>query len=151
MGKPLDGISVWKEITTGSQSPRSEFIVNVDPCSGHGKCNGVEVYDYTCTLSINGFARVSANHNNAFAMQSAIRSGDWKFLSGVTEDTWYPVPTEAYADIAAVVANVSSRGSTSTTGFLYNLTADPGETDDLASKFPDVVKELQVCTPCLCT
>merc|ERR1719399_1301297 len=38
--KPLDGISVWDAIVADSDSPRKEFFVNVDPCSGPGACTG---------------------------------------------------------------------------------------------------------------
>merc|ERR1711881_502353 len=68
MGHPVDGISFWSALSKGTSSPRTEFVINIDPCSGHGTCNGVE---------------------------AGIRSGDWKFLSNVQSDTWYPVPTSA--------------------------------------------------------
>ena len=56
-GKPVDGKNVWDAITTGSTSPRNEFLINYDPCSGHGSCSGVEY---------------------------AYREGDYKLLVGVT-------------------------------------------------------------------
>merc|ERR1711959_27336 len=40
--RPLDGSSVWRSIIQGEASPRNEFVVNIDPCSGHGACQGVE-------------------------------------------------------------------------------------------------------------
>ena len=56
-GKPVDGKNIWDAITTGSASPRTEFLINYDPCSGHGACSGVEY---------------------------AYREGDYKLLVGVT-------------------------------------------------------------------
>lgn len=35
-------MQMWSVIRTKAPSPRTHFIVNVDPCAGHGKCNGIE-------------------------------------------------------------------------------------------------------------
>ena len=41
-GKTLDGKDIWSALTSGKASPRTEFLVNHDPCSGHGSCSGIE-------------------------------------------------------------------------------------------------------------
>jgi len=109
--RPLDGSSVWSAITTGGASPRKEFVVNIDPCSGHGSCNGVE---------------------------EAIRSGDWKYMSGVSSETWYPVPSETSLSTAW---QGGQQGDSKT--WLFNVTHDPGETINLADTYPEVVAALQ--------
>jgi len=110
LGFKMDGMDVWEAITTGTPSPRTTLVHNIDPCSGHGSCQGVE---------------------------AGIRSGDWKYLTGVQYDTWYPVPT------SASVNSTASMVTDQQTVYLFNVTADPGETTDLSAEHPDVVKTLQ--------
>jgi len=62
----LDGMDMWDTLINNAKSPRQEVLLNYDPCSGHGTCSGVE-WSY--------------------------RMGDMKLNSGVSSDTWYPVPT----------------------------------------------------------
>lgn len=111
-GPPLDGKSIWSAITKDTPSPRTEFVVNIDPCSGHGSCNGVE---------------------------AGIRSGDWKFMSGVNSETWYPVPSASRGTAASLTQASVETGDT----WLFNVTHDPGETINLSDKYPDVVKSLK--------
>ena len=66
---PLDGMNVWDAIVGGQESPRKEFLVNYDPCSGHGTCQ----------------------------TEWAYRQGDLKLSYGVSADTWYPLPTSENA------------------------------------------------------
>jgi len=85
-GKPLDGKDIWGALTTKSESPRKEFLVNYDPCSGHGSCAGVEW---------------------------AYRSGDMKLSYGVAEDTWYALPTstESTEELQTSTATPGDAGS----------------------------------------
>jgi arylsulfatase A-like enzyme len=55
----------------------------------------------------------------------AVRSGDWKLVKATLS------PDVHYADVPEKP-------------MLFNLKDDPGEKTDLAAKFPDKVKELQV-------
>jgi arylsulfatase A-like enzyme len=117
MGKKLDGFPVMDALWAGTASPRKSLIHNIDPCSGHGACNGVE---------------------------AGIRSGDWKYMSGVSYDTWYPVPTSVSLRTAQDPHDLNRAvPQYSQTTWLFNVTADPGETIDLSAKNPDVVKALQ--------
>jgi len=112
----LDGMNLWDAITSNTPSPRTEMLHNYDPCSGHGRCNGVE-WSY--------------------------RSGDLKLMSGVSEDTWYPVPTSESANSTASPAKTDLTGqvwwdeahysASASAMYLYNITADPTEKTDLLS------------------
>merc|ERR1712216_416022 len=71
---PLDGIDMWNALTSGAASPRTEILLNHDPCAGHKSCVGVEW---------------------------AYRLGDMKMMTGVNNDTWYAVPaSRAQVDAA---------------------------------------------------
>jgi arylsulfatase A-like enzyme len=136
--KPVDGVSVWDAITQDKQSPRSEFLVNIDPCSGHStSCGG----------------QSAAYHFQGCIPLSTELCGHWKLIDGyVTSDSWYPVPTsapstpsteaEASHGVPTLNGGVSFPPSTKIT-YLFNISADPGEHTDLAAKFPTVVSALQ--------
>eukprot|EP00658_Telonema_sp_P-2_P065178 TRINITY_DN54490_c0_g1_i2.p1 TRINITY_DN54490_c0_g1~~TRINITY_DN54490_c0_g1_i2.p1 ORF type:complete len:514 (+),score=102.27 TRINITY_DN54490_c0_g1_i2:195-1736(+) len=67
---PIDGVNVWDSIVSGaahsSNTGSNEFLINYDPCSGHGACAGEE-WGY--------------------------REHDLKLLYGTAYDYQYPVPT----------------------------------------------------------
>lgn len=124
--KTTDGVSVWEAITQNKDSPRTEFLVNIDPCSGHGSCQGTE---------------------------AAYRSGDWKLITGAASDTYYPVPTTTGSSQALPVSdNFGGWGGWSGTqkfppspavDQLYNISADPGESTNLATTQTAVVAALK--------
>lgn len=136
--KPADGVDVWDAITSDTASPRSEFLVNIDPCSGHGTCSGQSTaYHFQGCLGNNSCAH-------------------WKLVDGaVLSDSWYPLPTSSLAALpsneAAASLGVSTRGGgvsfppppTENVTYLFNISADPGEHTNLASSYPEVVKALQ--------
>ena len=73
----LDGFDLWAALTAGARHPRSELLLNHDPCRGGDaahSCDGVEW---------------------------AFRSGELKMLWGVQPEKVYPVPTTAAAPNAA--------------------------------------------------
>ena len=126
--KALDGIDVWDAVTQMKPSPRTEFLANIDPCAGMSEfgCEGEE-YAYV--------------------------SGDLKLLVGVANDTWYPVPTNSDTHLNPLVMHDATSGQvtwaakwfrdSATPDRLYNISADPTETTNLASKFPSIVKQLK--------
>ena len=129
-GFPSDGHNVWQAITTNASSPRTEFLHNIDPCSGHGTCQGVE---------------------------ASYRFGDWKLLTGVSEDTWYPVPTGPEDQDPATTAKLKRSGQrgpmgsvqwseatgTTTTNWLFDVKKDPYEQTNVYDANPDVVKQIK--------
>ncbi|XP_076451993.1 arylsulfatase B-like isoform X2 [Babylonia areolata] len=111
--KDIDGMSMWDAIRTGSASPRSEFIYNLDdkffPAEGH----------------------------------AGIRQGDYKLLVGFPGlySGWYPPAnmTLGWSDIEILVNPKSWDDKPR----LYNLKDDPTEHNDLADKMPDLVNKLK--------
>lgn len=63
----------------------------------------------------------------------AVRQGDWK-LTNTNENHWKSEPSVQY--IAPIVDNMELK--------LFNVETDPGERLDLAKKFPEKVKELEL-------
>jgi arylsulfatase B len=139
--KPLDGMSVWDAIAQDKESPRTEFLVNIDPCSGHGTCGGqVAAYHYQGCLG-------GPSHQ--------ARCGHWKLIDGVVQtDSWYALPTstsaavpsteaEASYGVPTIGGGVAFPPSTANTTYLFNISADPGEHTNLATLYPSVVVALK--------
>jgi len=126
-GKPTDGVNVWDAILKNHSSPRTEFLVNIDPCGGgrpgQPSCPGQEA---------------------AYRLQGCINGtcGDWKLLTGVAPDGWYAVPStvpeerhEQRFPEEQVGAYIDK---------LFNISADPMEMHNIASKYPSVVAYLKM-------
>jgi hypothetical protein len=145
--KPLDGMNVWDAIAQDKESPRTEFLVNIEPCSGHGDCQGPS----------------SAYHFQGCFGAKGLLCGHWKLIDGaVKEDSWYPVPTSALPAVASTEARASQAVPTigggvsfpqarrlqsgptlSNVTYLFNISADPGEHTNLADTYPGVVNQLK--------
>jgi arylsulfatase A-like enzyme len=110
----LDGFDQWDSITKGVSSKRSEILYNIDPLN-----------------VVNGY------------MQAALRVGDWKILTGnpcgessqagqFGDCGWTNIP--GHPSIASPKLAYKP--------MLFNLTADPFEQNDLASKKPEVLAQM---------
>jgi arylsulfatase A-like enzyme len=132
--KPLDGLSVWDAILADTDSPRKEFLVNVDPCSGHGACAGEEF---------------------AFRYQGCVGSdcGDWKLVDTPSGAGWIPVVDVYQCSGHGGCEAPSDWSGSGTPGRysdpsnwgvqLFNLEVDPNEENNLAATYPKVLSYLQ--------
>ena len=113
----LDGYNVWPTITGNTESPRTEVLINLDP----------PVFKW------------------AYIGQAAIRVGDWKLVTGQPNCSMVPV----YQGDPCPDGWVHLNGSielppyTPSLTWLFNITADPTERNNVAEKYPDVVKLLK--------
>ena len=111
--KPLDGVSVWDALIADTPSPRTEFLVNIDPVDPYGQ-NKTWAYVDTFCADVEGEALCA----------------QWKYVDTPVNASWYPAGT---SDIPYGVEHAVG---------LYNLTADPGEHVNLVSLYPTVVDAL---------
>ena len=125
---PLDGFNQWDTISAGEPSARNEIVYNIDETMPN----------------------------------AALRIGDMKLLWGnnSVHSDWYPV-LETSADLenpahGSKPKSTPSKSSTSKSfkahkvldfseypAYLYNVTADPTEREDLSSQMPETVLAMQ--------
>ncbi|GCB68116.1 hypothetical protein scyTo_0012230 [Scyliorhinus torazame] len=123
---PLDGYNLWSTISEGKKSPRTEILHNIDPLHSHAK-----------------FGTWEEGHSlwNT-AIQAGIRVGDWKLLTG---DPGYSdwVPLQTLPTLPGSWWNLErQRAGHRRSLWLFNITADPYEREEVSSKHPKVVKRL---------
>jgi hypothetical protein len=133
--KASDGMNVFDAITGDTDSPRKEFLLNIDPCSGHGSCQGEE---------------------SAYRLSGCVGDacGDWKYYHTISAGGWFP-PVMQYecsgrggceAPSAFSGTGTPSAYEASSTDLgdqLYDLSVDPSEEHNVASTYPGVVTELK--------
>lgn len=126
----LDSYNVWKTISQGVPSPRTEILLNIDPVSRkHG-----EPYDKSMVL--NGFGIWDT------AVRAAIRVGDWKLMTGsVGDGDWIP-PRALPVGPDRWKKLERRRSELGKSVWLFNISADPYERSDLADSHPQIVKQL---------
>ena len=113
----LDGYNVWPTITNNSESPRKEILINLDP-------------------PIPKFAYIG---------QAAIRVGDWKLITGLPNCSMAPVYDGDPCPDGWIHLNgsVELPPYTPSLTWLFNITADPNERNNVADKYPEVVEQLK--------
>ena len=116
-GDSLDGLDQWPMLSAGEPSARTEIVYNID--------------------------EITPN--------AALRIGDLKLLWGNNSHSsgWYPV-LETATDTQDITPGSVWTPSPSRPGslgdypaYLYNVTADPTERQDLAAQMPDTVQEMK--------
>ncbi|XP_037537856.1 arylsulfatase I isoform X7 [Nematolebias whitei] len=124
----LDGFDVWPAISEGAESPRQEILHNINPLHRRPSGPRSSVWDTS--------------------VQAAIRVGDWKLLTGDPgHGDWVPVqvlPTLLghWWNLERSVPSQDESSVPPKTVWLFNITADPYERQDLADQRPDVVQQL---------
>ncbi|XP_038067304.1 arylsulfatase B-like [Patiria miniata] len=120
-GTKLDGYNMWNTISRGDPSPRKEILHNIDPLFPRPKTHSMSVIG---TKVFNETIR------------AAIRSGDWKLITGSPgNSSWIPPPDYGFTPVTQIEAPGKMV-------WLFNITADPSEYYDMSSQRPDVVQRL---------
>ncbi|CAH1266654.1 arylsulfatase B-like [Branchiostoma lanceolatum] len=119
--KSLDGYDVWKAISEGKSSSRKEILHNIDPLFRTlNKWPGDNWYDKIFNTSVH----------------AAIRSGDWKLLTGIPgKGYWLPPPSSKKP-----IENPKDQADKMLR--LFNIRQDPQERTDLSESYPLIVQEL---------
>ena len=111
----LDGYNVWPTITTDSESPRNEILINLDPPTSR------------------------------FIGQAALRSGDWKLILGMPNCSLAkqfegdPCPDGWIHENGTIEPPPSNPSLT----WLFDIKLDPNERNNVADLFPNKVQELK--------
>ena len=112
----LDGYNVWPAITTNEESPRKEILIDLNP-------------PYP-----------------GFIGQAAMRIGDWKLIIGQPNCSLHG---RAHVGDSCPDGWVHLNGSielppiTPSLTWLFNITGDPNERNNVADQYPEVVKQLK--------
>ena len=110
----LDGYNVWSTITTDSETPRKEVLINLDP------------------------------PRSKFIGQAAIRSGDWKLITGMPNCTFGDDKAFHCPDGWILVnGTIEPPPYTPSLTWLFNLRTDPNERRNVARLYPAKVEELK--------
>ena len=132
--KPLDGMSVWQALLNDSESPRSEFLININP--------------ETAPPHI-------TNKTTAYRFRGCIEGvcGDFKYVDTPINATWIPTPTSDQSARGPGTQNIYGRVTFDQKApphiplghviGLYNISADPGEHHDLKESYPGVAAAIK--------
>ncbi|XP_072174489.1 arylsulfatase B-like [Diadema setosum] len=135
-GLKLDSYDMWDTLMKGGPSPRMELLHNIDPYIRADHQYGYDD-DTDMIYPIGKYPEMADEFSTD--MRAAIRVGDWKLLTGMPGkkgmDRWFPPPEWNITPIYPV--EVPNKVT-----WLFNISKDPYEKEDLSNQFPDVVKEL---------
>ncbi|XP_053186432.1 arylsulfatase I-like isoform X1 [Scomber japonicus] len=133
----LDGFDVWPTISEGKDSPRQEILHNIDPL--HKSPGASTTARYGQIIPPQPVWDTS--------VQAAIRVGDWKLLTGDPgHGDW--VPPQVLPTLPGRWWNLERgfsifyKSPIHKNVWLFNITGDPYERQDLADQRPDVVQRL---------
>lgn len=114
----LDGFNMWDTITQDKTSSRNEILLQLNPPN----------YD---------------DPRRAFIGQAAIRVGEWKLITGQPNCTLVPI-AEIQCPSGWVYKNgtIEEPPATPSLTWLFNMTADPFERNNLADSNPEIVSQL---------
>ncbi|KAI8501713.1 hypothetical protein Bbelb_209840 [Branchiostoma belcheri] len=119
--KPLDSHDVWEAISEGKPSPRKEILHNIDPM--FNTVNSPQPHQWEGSM-----------FNTS--VHAAIRSGDWKLLTGDPgHASWVPPPSSKQPW-------EKPKDPPGKHLWLFNIREDPEERTDLSQDHPQVVQEL---------
>eukprot|EP00057_Strongylocentrotus_purpuratus_P007148 XP_011661622.1 PREDICTED: arylsulfatase B-like [Strongylocentrotus purpuratus] len=118
----LDGVNMWDVISQGeSGDPDREIVYNIDPDMQRPASIDSKYDSYAAVFDI--------------SIHASIRRGDMKLVTGYQADTDWLAPVES--GFASVYATDAGKAI-----WLYNITADPTEQDDLSDSMADEVVDL---------
>lgn len=125
----LDGVNQWDYISTASTHsfPRTELILNIDRWATSTDNLAIHPLNFT---------------------RGALIVGDWKFIANEYEMSWYS-PQHLDSSESRRLSNSSSKISDcgysggTINSYLFNLTADPREENNLVDQEPEVASQLR--------
>ena len=117
--KDLDGFNMWSTITQNQPSPRTEILHQLNPPYYGGR------------------------NQPPFGGQAAFRSGDWKLITGQPTCTSDISSTQCPGGWVHMDGTLEAPPSNPSQVWLFNVTADPYERNDVSASFPDVVSKLK--------
>ena len=112
----LDSVNMWKAITENGPSDRKEILLQLNPPS-------------------------YADPNYPYIGQAAIRFGEWKLIVG-KPDCKVEWPIKCPTGWTHLNGTVEESPDDLTRLWLFNLTSDPYEMENVASLHPDIVSHL---------
>ncbi|XP_006822717.1 arylsulfatase B-like [Saccoglossus kowalevskii] len=116
----IDGMDLWKTISKGEPSPRTEFVYNIDD----------NELSPGAAIRVGDYKLITGNPDLLYPFRLLNRSGDW-YNYGDEPISGFPIPPTGNEPPPANVT------------YLFNIIDDPEERNNLAEVFPNKVEELR--------